>query len=247
MIIALGHLSRTGKDTVADMLDSCLPCGIPGGSGLRSFGTFRTGFIWEAKKIANQLFGWAGVREREYYDANPEARTKILPALGTSALQIWIDLGIKLNEVHPKALIGKVLHQAHQAEEGSPISPSRHTVIADLRRESEITSVRAAGGIVVKVHRPGAEAKSETDKQLSKFTKWDYIIMNEGTKDDLLSKVARLSEVISDGYQSHLHASKYICPMCHSRVVSSYNHGSWMCMDSDCNADWTSDYNREIA
>jgi hypothetical protein len=184
MIIALGHQSRVGKDTVALMLEQMA---IEHGINVK-----RCGFAWQIKSVAAELYAWADLRDRVYYEQHPEERTQILPKLGMTPVQMWTALGEHLSAVHPLTLVEPVLswRLAHL-----PVTHSAHglLIVPDLRRQCELDAVHAHGGLAVKVVRPDAPSQVSTaDEHLAGSVEWDLTIVNDGTVDDLREKVIGL-------------------------------------------------------
>lgn len=175
MIIALGHKSRVGKDTAALILEQLAEKFAP---------VRRCGFAWQIKSIAAEIYSWAGVEPRTFYEHFPAYRTQVLPALGLTPVQIWTALGDHLSQVHPLTLVEPVL---------SGVPKGGLLIVPDLRRQIEIEAVRRHGGIVVKIVRPDAPANvSAADTHLDTFDEWDHIIYNDGTQEQLRAKLVDL-------------------------------------------------------
>jgi hypothetical protein len=198
-IIALGHYSRTGKDTIANALVKTL----------NENGQLRAkkiSFAWKLKDICHQLFAWAGVREPEYYET-PEgelARTVKLVKLankkypeGPTVVDLWIDFGTPAvrENVYEKAWIQYVLQTDHDCEV---------LVIPDLRFYNEAVAIKEAGGTLIKVVRPGFMPRfSPADLNLWWYTGWDAIVGTSGEMEELWMVAARLAEQLMRGEEPH--------------------------------------------
>lgn len=166
IVIGVGHYSRTGKDTFANRLVVEFV--------QRKVRAVKRPFAWKLKQIAHELYGWAGVREPEYYDT-PEGeleRSTILPALGTSVVDTWIYLGNAIrNQVYAETWIQTVLRG----------NESGVVVIPDVRFPNEVDSIRAMGGFLIKVIRPGFPPRdSVSDRTLLGYEDWDLVIGQSG-------------------------------------------------------------------
>src|SRR5690606_32569637 len=76
--VALGHYSRTGKDTFANYLGQHLKRLCP------SFSYAKVPLAWKLKQIAHDLYAWDGMREPEFYDTveGQPFRDVPLPTIG---------------------------------------------------------------------------------------------------------------------------------------------------------------------
>ena len=94
--IGLGHYKRTGKDTFANFLvEACRERDPNSAIGKRSF-------AYKLKQVCHDLYGWAGLREPEFYETREgeQYREVVLPEIGKSPRQIWIDMGTKAVRQH---------------------------------------------------------------------------------------------------------------------------------------------------
>ena len=73
---------------------------------------------------------------------------------------------------------------------------SKGTIIADLRFKAEAEAVQSLGGFIVYVSRPGYTfGQHASEKEMSELlsdNKYDFIIENDGTQEDLFNKVKTL-------------------------------------------------------
>ena len=160
-IVAFGHKSRQGKDSAAKRLFAELKCLSP------KLVVKRASFAGKLKAICFDLYAWAGLKPGPYYeDAEHEPeRYEILPAIGKSPVQIWIEVGNKLREVYSNTWIDATL----SAQSCDVL------IISDLRFPNEAAAVQSLGGLCIKVIRPGHPGlDSSSDNALNEFENWDY-------------------------------------------------------------------------
>lgn len=175
MIVAFGHKKRRGKDTAAKFLDTFLRCE----SGLR---IKRAAFADKLKDISFQLYSWSGLQPGVYYETHPEVKEQILPAIGLSPREIWIEVGNSLREVYPYTWIDFVIKQVK----------ADIVICSDLRFWNEAVSLREQGAVMIKIDRPGPMATDPAEVDLDTWTDWDYTIFNEGSLEDLNTQVTRI-------------------------------------------------------
>ena len=175
IVIGLGHYSRTGKDSFANyFLEelAVLKCGLV---------ATKIPFAWKLKRIAYELYAWDGMQPPEFYETPEGAafRDVVLPHIGKTPVEIWIDLGTPAvrEQVYQNTWIDFVLRSNHNAD---------ILLIPDVRFPNEVAAVRQAGGTIIKVVRPGyGPRKSVADRALLGFTGWDYVIGASGKMSEL--------------------------------------------------------------
>jgi hypothetical protein len=185
--IGLGHYKRTGKDTFANFLKSELTS--------RKISCKKVSFAWKLKQICFELYGWAGLREPEFYDT-PEGeklREVKLEALaceehpeGLSPRDIWIQMGTNAvrENVYQKTWLNYVL----KTDFGVKV-----IIVPDVRFPNEAQGIKDLGGVLIKVvrpnygpdERPGTPDHLNPDKALMSYEGWDYIIGASGDIRDL--------------------------------------------------------------
>jgi hypothetical protein len=186
-IIAFGHRRRMGKDNSVSFCSRIL----------------RTQWQWEKpadirtasfakalKDFCYQAYGWAGLMLGEYYEMSDNAHLKetILPIIGKSPRDIWIEVGNHLREVYAYTWIDLVLNTNKQCDV---------LLISDLRYPNEAERIKASGGTLIKINRPGVEYHNDVaDTALADFNQWDHIIDNDGSLNDLNQKLKDLLKVI---------------------------------------------------
>lgn len=72
----------------------------------------------------------------------------------------------------------------------SSLDPDKNYVINDVRFENEAEAIKQAGGLLIRVNRPGIESNNHaSETALDNYTGWDYVIENDGTLFTLQDKV----------------------------------------------------------
>ena len=169
-ILALGHRKQTGKDTLARFIASRLRLNN------RGLNVIVAGFADELKDTVYRLYGWAGVKPKEYYEAHQAEREVILPQIGMSYRAKLIQIGN-----HTRAIDECVWSNALLKKLNVDV-----LIIKDLRFPHEITQVHSCGGHVVKVVRPGIPEDTDgADEPLATFNEWDHIVVNDGDLNKL--------------------------------------------------------------
>lgn len=172
MIIGLGHQSRVGKDT----------CGGYFAELLRDRGREKvmvTSFALLLKDVTHRLFKYKGVHDAAFYEKHPEERTREIPGLGKNVVDIWIEIGQRMRDVYEDVWLDAVVD----------MTGFDALVIRDVRFPNEAEAIRARGGVLVKVTRPGQVVRG-SDTKIPDDYDWDYVIENTGTLQDLQAKCA---------------------------------------------------------
>lgn len=185
-IVAFGHRKRVGKDTSAKLLDTILRVEKPG------IKIAKLSFASKLKDVCYQLFHWAGLKPGIFYEdeRNAHLREEILPKIGKSPRQIWIEVGNKMREVYSDVWIDNALYG----------TPDAHVlIITDLRFKNEAEKVRVLGGRSIKLTRDSAPVSDDaSDCALQDYTAWDEVIDNSGNMHELHGKIEVLArEVLS--------------------------------------------------
>lgn len=162
-LIAFGHQKRVGKDQFITFLFDILR---PQMARTR---IVRRGFADKLYDVCHSLYAWAGFRERMYYVTHGDAKDQVLPLLGKTPREILIGLSNKMREYDPDIWL-------NSAVKGSDADI---LFISDLRYPNEFQAVKAAGGLCVRIRRPGlAEPTDEADTALNGQEGWDLTIEN---------------------------------------------------------------------
>lgn len=189
-IIGLGHYSRVGKDSVANSLVASLRDRAP---HLR---VKKMSFAWQLKNISYDLYRWDGMKPPHFYDT-PEGekyRDILLPTIGKTPVQIWIDLGNALrDQVYP-------LTWVHYVSKG--IEDVDVLIVPDVRFPNEVNALRQNRDVTVlaKIVRPGYGPRpSISDRILLPYRGWDYVVGASGEMSELYSFGDTLASICLDG------------------------------------------------
>lgn len=175
LVIALGHRSGVGKDTLARYLMEAFET--------RQLNVQIRHFASVIKDVSARLFGWAGVQRAEHYDQDRAERTKIIPALGMTVLELWVRVGQNMRDIHEDVWVE---HLFREIKQGVDV-----LIIPDCRFLNEIKAVRRRGGWCVKVvSRAAPIFDSVSDNALGGFFDWDFVVVNDGTLTDLRKQAA---------------------------------------------------------
>jgi len=174
-ILGLGHYSRTGKDSLANFIIAYVA------QAYRTAKVIKRPFAWKLKQICFELYGWAGMMQPEFYETQEGEpyRDVVLPAIGKTPVQIWVDMGTPAvrNCVYQDTWIDYLLKTDHDCD---------LLIIPDVRFANEVAAVKALGGTICKIVRPGYGPRpTVADRALVGFTGWDYVIGGVGTMDSL--------------------------------------------------------------
>lgn len=180
LFIGLGHYKRTGKDSFANFLIQELAAVNP------DLFVIKRSFAWKLKEVCHELYGWAGLREPEFYETEPGAslREVVLPGLAKSPRQIWVDFGTKAvrDQVYADTWRDYVFKGDHSVNGRQP----NVVVVPDVRFPNETEEFEVRNGLLIKVVRPGyGPGKNRPDRELLGFNRWSNVIGDAGTMDSL--------------------------------------------------------------
>lgn len=188
LILAFGHRKKMGKDTLARFIATALRLRC------RKLNVEKRSFAGKLKAVSHSLYQWADLLGPEYYEIYPEKKDIILPKLGKTPRDIWIEMGNRLRAMDQDIWINAVLRN----------SLPNVMLITDLRFPNEADKVKELGGKVIKVIRTGQEhTDDEADTPLENYSNWDDIV-EAGTLNQLNEFGERLidkycREVIDNG------------------------------------------------
>jgi len=174
-IITFGYKKGVGKSTAAKFLTTYLR--------LQGNTTKSVSFASKLKDIAHQLYKWGGLQRGVYYETNYQEKEVVLPLIGKSPRQIWIELGNKVREIHPDTWIQCALQP----------NGIDYIIITDLRFPNEAKAIKEADGKLVKINRPNIPTGTDpAEIELDNWNDWDEVINNTGSLKDLNDIVINL-------------------------------------------------------
>lgn len=206
MIIALSGYAQSGKDAAAKIIKELDPdFEIKRFSGkLKQVASILTGIPearFEDQEFKKSFLGeeWGTVQPNPLNTIDPftdiEFNTlmsvrELLQKLGTDAIRNGLHANAWVN-----ALMVDYKAEEHPGFKGfnKTMLPPSKWVIADCRFSNEAVAVKSKGGIVVRIERPGVEpVNSHPSETALDGWKFDYRICNDGTLDDLKTKLETL-------------------------------------------------------
>jgi len=186
MIIGICGAAGAGKDTAA--------------LRLRDHGFFRVAF---ADPIYGMIAAMTGMTVEELSDR--DRKEQEIPWLGKSPRQLLQSLGTEWGRQHVSedVWVRIALRTARIA---------RLSVIPDVRFDNEAKAVRAAGGSVWRVVRPGvscldaSSARHSSERGISPEL-IDELILNDGSLESLKGRVDAALQKATARYNGGMHAS----------------------------------------
>jgi len=186
VIIGFGHYSRTGKTTIAEMLQKELT--------RRNIHTIIWPLAEELKAIAFRLYQWAGLHCGVYYEITDRAKERYekLRGLPYTPVELWVKLGNAIRSVDEASWVNYIFQEFNDSHDV--------LIIPDVRFPSEVKAIRERGGLLFKVTRPGVEPlDTESDKALLDYDGWDGEIRNNGPLSALDVPVKVLVKTVIEG------------------------------------------------
>jgi hypothetical protein len=162
MIIGLGHQKGVGKDEV--------------GKYLRSFyGMHRVAFADHIKKVCAAMFRLTAdeMEDKEY----------IHPYWQLTIREMYQKVGVSFRETFGKDVWIKAANLVEMDKYHG------HVVVTDVRFQNEFDFIREHGGHLVKICRKTGSVDSHISEHDLDNAKWDSVIENNGTLDELYSIV----------------------------------------------------------
>ena len=199
-IIALSGYAGSGKDEVAKMIQEIQPdkdWQVKKFSGkLKQIASILTGipeYKFEDQDFKNTRLGneWANRRGNH----NPMSVREFLQILGTESVRLALhrDAWVNALMVDYKEKMGVDILDDGTMKVWHETEPN--WVITDCRFINEAIAVKNRGGIIIRINRPGVfpvnNHPSEVDLDRWNF---DMIINNDGTLEDLKTKVKNVLE-----------------------------------------------------
>jgi len=174
MIISLGHRRRVGKNEGANFLLHYINEQYKGTVEIISFAD-------KVKDMSFDLYGHYGLKEKEFYEKNPQFREQPLPIINKSPREIWIEFGNKNREIHSNVWVDWVKNKIPNYD---------NVIIPDLRFENEGNMIHEMGGVCVRIDNPRIPHSNDvSDCALENWNGWDFIIDNNGTLEEFYQKL----------------------------------------------------------
>lgn len=181
MIIGLGYVAKSGKDTVADLLR-------------RKADYHRIGFADKLKSVVRVSHG---LTEAQLFGDQKEV---LDPRWGMTPREVLQRTGVMYREQFGADFWVRSLKAEIDMTTANLRVVDRAPfdwVIPDVRFRNEADAIHAWGGIVVRVDRPGAGATGGvaghvSEVELDGYAGWDYVVANSGTLDDLANQAEGL-------------------------------------------------------
>ena len=182
MIIGIAGKAQAGKDTTAMMLQTLLT---------------NPDITWDMYWNSDMIFEWdhfvvhyadllkevsQEMLDMPFDDFNSqEVKQMHLDWLGMTVREFLQKLGTAVRkEIDPEFWI-KALFNTYQ---------NGNIIIADVRFPNEAEAVKARGGKLIRIERPGAGAGNHiSETALDDYKGWDIVIDNVGTLEDLFKVV----------------------------------------------------------
>lgn len=171
-LVALGHKSRVGKDTLCRFMLSYLR------QNTRDLNIQRLSFASALKADCYKSYKHLGLRDEAFYEkeCNAQYRDIKLPKINKTPVEIWIEEGNKGREVYPYKWIDQLF-----LVEGVDIG-----IITDMRFPNEALACIENNGRLVRIDNPRAPIRdSVSDNALNEWTDWHEIFPNNGSLNEL--------------------------------------------------------------
>ena len=174
-ILAFGHKSGVGKDTIANLIVKVLRTQMSYQDTIDI-----AGFADPLKAQCYQEFKSYGHLSPEQYEFNRDHRKTILPELNMTAVDLWVSVGNYYRTLDEDYWVKK-LFDKYKTSSGV-------LLIKDLRYPNEAEAVKRHGGKIIKINNDRAAIyNSVADTAMDNYSGWDMIINNNTSISDLLT------------------------------------------------------------
>lgn len=182
IIVGIGHRQNTGKDTFARLVTTELRERVQG------FAIESRSFAAKLKETTYSLYQWTGIKPPQFYEEHPHRKSDIIPALGITMRQLWIDVGNHMRKYDENVWVNATLRN----------NLPHVLFIQDMRFPNEATQIKEAKGLLVKMVRPGEpEIDDDADVALKHWERWDYTITAENLAELQVRAVQFADELIT--------------------------------------------------
>ncbi len=216
-IIAINGFKRSGKGTVARMLFDNHP-GVVYEIGfadkLKMFGALALGFQQRTPReqiaLMDEFKLSAEIAMRYHEPGEADGRVheltgrEFLQNLGNEARGLfgdsfWIDMvlpqpAVEFDMIERRYYVSQAQNEANLSARYPDVDV---VAITDLRYTNEAERVKALGGVVWEVVRPGVESDGHASEQPLPPELVDRVIVNDGSLDNLAEKVNAAMEAVA--------------------------------------------------
>jgi hypothetical protein len=193
VFIGFGHRSGHGKDTAAAYLRNELLMKTTCTVKIISFAS-------KLKEIAQQMYGWAGLKDEDHYNAHREERNIKLEPIGLTPVEIWVLVGEKFREIYPPTWLDYVVKGNHNCDV---------VIIPDVRHPNEVDGIWDVDGQVCKITNPRVADREgiSIDDMLAGFDDWDCFFVNDKERKHLHNLMQLYTEDLITRYKLPLRES----------------------------------------
>lgn len=165
MLIGLGFRKRNGKSVSSRYL-------------VENYGFIEFAFATRLKQMIDALHDIPA-----YYKVT--AKESIIPSLGKSYRSLCEEYGQGMRTLFGAKYWVNLLKTDIKGANKEKI------VVSDVRHMSEVSFIKEQGGILINITNPRIEpdTKHISEQQLINYDKWDYVVINDGTKEELYKKL----------------------------------------------------------
>jgi len=171
VLIGMGHQTGVGKDTAARGIRAYLPW----------ISVEVRKFAYDLKYITYLMFKCYGMQPPDYYEQHREERSKPLPGIGKTPLELMIEVGGKGREIHEHVWRDQALDD---------LPDKGLCIFTDVRGVNEAEAIRERGGLLLKIVRPDAPSTQALDHMIPEDYPWHEVLVNDGTPQELGAKAA---------------------------------------------------------
>lgn len=183
MIVGLGFNKEVGKDTAATALGRELGFKRMGfADALKDLALEADPLVVSSTRTVNIGIGHGRLRHILSGTAGWDEAKRMFPEV-----RIFLqNLGLGARKVFGEDFwVERVMDQAVDRNVAG-----LHTVISDVRFENEAEAIKAEGGLLIKITRPGKTGDSHvSENDLVDYDGWDVVIENSGSIVELEGKV----------------------------------------------------------
>lgn len=199
VLIGLVGYAQHGKSTVADFL--------------KNMGFIEYAFADPLKKVVMNMFGFT---VEQCYDG--KLKEEVDNFWGITPRQALIAIGeLNADPQIPNLNLGSggrlwIRKFEHEFEKNE--WKNTNVVVSDIRHENEALAVKKLGGLIVRVHNPHVKMDDEFRKSASeqriKNIRYDAVIFNDSTKEELHNDVASIYNMLLNTPQINSDYETYI-------------------------------------